>query len=150
MIRPARPDDADFVASLVPRFVEHGVPGGHSSEDVIAGTERVLRSALDHAADDEFFAIAQDVAGERAGFAYAVTHRDFFTGEPYAHVSEIATVASGAGVGTALMEAVESWARERGYRLVTLNVVEENTPAARFYRRLAYGSHHRQLIKRLS
>jgi GNAT superfamily N-acetyltransferase len=147
-LRAARPDDAAFVTGLVPRFVEHGVAGGHSRDEVVRGTERVLRDALAHAAADELFLIAEDERAEPAGFVYAVTHDDFFTGEPYAHVSEIATVRSGDGVGTALMEAVERWARERGYRIVTLNVIEENTKAARFYERLAYGHHYRQLIKR--
>lgn len=148
-LRAARPADAAFVAGLVPRFVEHGVAGGHSRDEVVSGTERVLRDALAHPAEDELFLIADDEHAAPAGFVYAVTHDDFFTGEPYAHVSEIATVTSGGGVGTALMEAVEQWARERGYRIVTLNVIEENAKAARFYERLAYGPHYRQLIKRL-
>jgi GNAT superfamily N-acetyltransferase len=149
MIRAARPDDSDFVAALVPRFVEHGVAGGHTREEVVEGTTRVLREALAHPEPADLFLIAEDDGGQPAGFVYAVTHRDFFTGEDYAHVSEIASARSGGGVGSALMTAVESWARGRGYRLVTLNVIEENAGARQFYEQLAYGLHHRQLIKRL-
>jgi GNAT superfamily N-acetyltransferase len=93
--------------------------------------------------------IAQDDSGEPAGFAYAVTERDFFTGEPYVHVSEIAVARSGDGAGARLMKAVERWAGERGSRFVTLNVIEENQPAQRFYERLGYGPGHRHLVKRL-
>ena len=148
MIRAARPDDSAFVVALVSRFVEHGVAGGHTREEVVDGTARVLREALTKTDPAELFLIAEDADGERAGFVYAVTHRDFFTGECYAHVSEIAAVRSGSGTGRTLMAAVEEWARERGYRMVTLNVIEENVAARRFYEQLAYAPHHRQLIKR--
>jgi diamine N-acetyltransferase len=84
---------------------------------------------------DELFLIAEDDAGAPVGFAYAVTGSDFFTGEPYLHVSEIATVRRGGGVGAVLMDAVEARARERGYRFVTLNVVDENAAGRRFYER---------------
>lgn len=147
-LRAAGLDDAAFVTALVPRFVEHGVAGGHSRDEVLEGTERVLLDAFARPTPDELFLIAEDEGDEPAGFVYAVTHIDFFTGEPYAHVSEIAAARSGAGAGGALMAAVESWARERGYRMVTLNVIEENADARRFYERLDYGPHHQQLIKR--
>jgi GNAT superfamily N-acetyltransferase len=147
-LRAAQRDDAAFVAALVPRFFEQGIPGGHTRDEVVAGTEHVLRDALARPAADELFLIADEDNGEPAGFVYAVTHRDFFTGESYAHVSEIAVARSGTGVGHALMGAVETWARERGYRMVTLNVIEENVDARRFYERLDYNPHHRQLIKR--
>ncbi len=148
-LRDARAEDEAFVLSLVPRFVEHGIAGGHTREEVIAGTSRVLREALHHPQRGDVFLIAEDGRGERAGFVYAVTHRDFFTGERYAHVSEIAAARSGAGAGGALMEAVERWSREHGYRMVTLNVVDENAAAQRFYERRGYALGHRHYVKRL-
>ena len=148
--REARPDDVDFVVELVPRFVEHGVAGGHTRDEVIVGTSRVLRDAIVHPRPGDLVLVAEDDAGARAGFAYAVTERDFFTGEPYAHLSEIAAARSGEGIGGGLMEAVEAWAAARGYHLVTLNVVEDNQPAYRFYERLGYAPGHRHLVKRLT
>ena len=123
MLRDARAADVEFVVGLVPRFVEHGVAGGHTRDEVIAGTARVLREALHHPQRGDVFLIAEDESGP-TGFVYAVTHRDFFTGERYAHVSEIAAARSGAGVGGELMDAVERWSREHGYGMVTLNVVD--------------------------
>ena len=148
-LRDATPGDDAFVAGLVPRFVEHGVAGGHSRDEVIAGTRRVLSDALRGARPGELFLIAETDGGERAGFVYAVTERDFFTGEDYVHVSEIAAARSGEGVGTVLMDAVESWARERGCRIVTLNVVDENRPGQRLYERLGFALAHHHYIKRL-
>jgi ribosomal protein S18 acetylase RimI-like enzyme len=148
-VREARPGDDAFVAALVPRFVEHGAADGHTREEVIEGTRRVLSEALRAPRPGDVFLIAQDDAGERSGFVYAVTECDFFTGEPYLHVSEIATARSGDGVGAALMEAAETYARERAYRFVTLNVVDENTAARRFYERHGYSIGHHHFVKRL-
>jgi GNAT superfamily N-acetyltransferase len=147
-VREATPGDAAFVLSLVPRFVEHGAADGHPPEVVIEGTSRVLREALEQPRDGDVVLVAE-ADGEPAGFLYAVTERDFFTREEYLHVSEIAVARSGAAVGTRLMEAAEAWARERGYRIVTLNVVEENVPAQRFYLRRGYVPGHRHFVKRI-
>ncbi len=148
-VRDARAGDDDaFVASLVPRFVEHGAADGHTREEVIEGTRRVLSAALHALRPSDVFLVAEDEHGQRTGFMYAVTESDFFTAEPYLHVSEIATVRSGDGVGAALMEAAEVRARERGYRFVTLNVVDENAPARRFYERHGYAIGHHHFVKR--
>lgn len=61
---------------------------------------------------------------------------DFF-GRHHAHISVIATTAAaeGTGVGRALMEFAEAWARERHLPLLTLHVFAANTRARRFYER---------------
>jgi GNAT superfamily N-acetyltransferase len=148
-LRDARPDDEEFVVGLVPRFVEHGVAGGHTREEVIEGTSRVLREALRAQLGADALLVAEDEDGGRAGFVYATTHRDFFTGEAYAHVSEIAVARSGGGVGGELMDAIECWSRERGYAMVTLNVVDANDGARRFYERRGYAIGHCHYVKRL-
>jgi ribosomal protein S18 acetylase RimI-like enzyme len=147
-VRDARPDDEDFVAGLVPRFVEHGAADAHTPAEVIDGTRRVLGEALRARQEHDLFLIAEDDAAERVGFVYAVTERDFFTGEAYLHVSEIATARSGGGAGAALMAGAEAWALARGYRFVTLNVVAENAPAQRFYERRGYALGHRHYVRR--
>ena len=148
-IREARPGDESFIVGLVPRFVEHGAADGHTPEVVIDGTARVLREALRAPLDGDVIYVAEDERGERTGFVYAVTERDFFTDEEYAHVSELAVARSGEGVGAALMEAVEAWAAARGYRIVTLNVVNENRAAQRFYEGHGYAIGHHHYVKRL-
>jgi ribosomal protein S18 acetylase RimI-like enzyme len=148
-VREAGPGDEAFIVGLVPRFVEHGAADGHTPETVIEGTARVLREALRNPQHGDVMLIAQDERGEPAGFVYAVTQRDFFTAEEYIHVSEIAATRSGTGAGAELMAAVERIARERGYCMVSLNVVDENTAAQRFYERRGYAIGHRHYVKRL-
>jgi GNAT superfamily N-acetyltransferase len=146
-LRDAHAGDEAFVGGLAPRFVEHGAADAHTPAEVIEGTRRVLREALRARPEHDLFLIGEDDA-EPVGFVYGVTERDFFTGEPYLHVSEIATARSGGGVGAALMAGAEAWALERGYRFVTLNVVEENAPAQRFYERRGYVPGHRHYVRR--
>ncbi len=149
-LRDAGPEDEAFVVGLVPRFVEHGVAGGHVETEVIAGTASVLAQALRAPRDGDVFWIATDDAGAPVGFVYAVTVPDFFTGEPCLHVSEIAVARSGGGTGALMMEALERHARERGCRFLTLNVVEENQAGQRFYERLGYDLGHRHYVRRLT
>ncbi len=147
-VREARATDEAFVTALVPRFVENGVAGGHTRDEVIVGTARVLREALRAPRPDAAFLVAEDERGEPAGFVYVVCERDFFTGEQYAHVSEIAVARSGGGTGAALMDAAEAWSRSRGHRLMTLNVVDTNLDAARFYARRGFAVAHHHYAKR--
>ncbi|HEY0614391.1 MAG TPA: GNAT family N-acetyltransferase [Candidatus Elarobacter sp.] len=148
-IREARPGDEAFITALVPRFVEHGAADGHTPETVIEGTARVLREALREPDPDDLFLVAEDDDATPAGFVYAVTERDFFTDERYAHISELAVARSGTGVGAALMAAAEAWARNRGYAIVSLNVVDRNAAARRLYERSGYTHGHHHFVKRL-
>jgi GNAT superfamily N-acetyltransferase len=129
----------------VPRLFEHP-SDWRTPDELVDGTIRVLERALAAGQPDELFLIAED-AGEPIGFAYAVTQHDFFSGEPHAHLSEIVSVREGAGVGTVLLAAVERWAFARGDRYVSLNVLDRNARAGRFYERSGYEIETRKLIK---
>jgi GNAT superfamily N-acetyltransferase len=65
--------------------------------------------------------IAEDEHGERPGFA-TVSHSTHFTGEGQAYVGALATneTMEGRGVGKALAQACEQWARNQGYRFLCL------------------------------
>ena len=53
------------------------------------------------------------------------------------------------GVGTALMEAAEAWARERGAARMILDIAAANTGARRLYERLGYETHALMMDKAL-
>lgn len=60
----------------------------------------------------------------------------------------VAEAARGAGLGRALVEALEGWARERGATRVQLLVDEENLSALGFYRRLGWGPTQLRALRR--
>lgn len=55
----------------------------------------------------------------------------------------------GKGLGSALLAAVDNWAKERGCRWVELNVLEENTAARRLYERAGLSCGQRTMRKML-
>lgn len=150
-VRPATTKDRDFVLGLVRRFVEFGVPPWREPPGIVAAVERSLEGSIEHPAEDSALMVAEDEAGGRLGFIRLETRPDHFTGERLGYVSEVAVAGGGGGrgVGRALMEAGEAWARDRGYRLLTLDVFAGNERARSFYRRLGYGEDSLSMAKEL-
>jgi ribosomal protein S18 acetylase RimI-like enzyme len=141
-LRPATADDAPWIFAQVPRLHEFGPPPWRTVEQMNAGEIADLQVALTSVDDpDRLFVIAVRAGtGERVGFLYAKTQTDFFTGEPHAHIADIvvAREGEGEGVGRALMEAVQTWSRARGHRVLTLSVFPDNRRALALYERLGF------------
>jgi len=138
-VRPGTPSDHDFVVETARRFAAFGPPPWRSAAEVVAGEVRCLDAFFDGGMQGSSLFIAED-AGRPAGFAFLEHATDYFTGERHAHLGMIAVTeaAEGRGVGAALLEAAEVWAREQGYATLTLNVFEGNTRARRAYERAGY------------
>ena len=140
-IRPARHDDEAFLLSLLPRLADFGLPEWRTAEEIARGDRQVLLDALhgrvEHAA---IFVAELSPGGERAGYVFATTRHDYFTRAVHAHVEVIAVTpdAERQGVAGTLMDAIEHWARRRGYRHVTLNVFDRNNRAKALYDSLGY------------
>ncbi len=150
-IRPATRDDAAFVHRLVPRLVEFGPVPGRDPEAMIARDRAVLAASLDAPAMDDAIFIADDDAGNAVGFIHLATTVDYYSNATTGHVADIVVTpeAGGQGVGTALMKFAEDWARERGYRLLTLSVIPENQRARELYRRLGFREDWIRCVKRV-
>ena len=56
----------------------------------------------------------------------------------HGYIEEIAVAEDGAGVGSRLLEFAEAWARDRGYRYVSLSVRPKNERARDLYTRRGY------------
>lgn len=155
-VRPARADDRALVLALVPRLHGFPLPPWRTAEQVDASESAELSRAFDRIAagifpDDEALMIAE-LGGERAGFLHAVTRLDFFDQAPAGHVSTIvvAPAAEGRGVGRALLDAAEAWARGRGYSTLGLSVFESNVRARAAYARAGFGVETLYCRKRLA
>jgi GNAT superfamily N-acetyltransferase len=90
--------------------------------------------------------------GRPAGFAFLEHATDYFSGARHGHLGMIAVAADseGHGVGRALMDAAEAWARAQGYARLTLNVFEGNTRARRAYERAGFAVETIRYVKELS
>jgi len=151
-IRPARPADLEFIQQLAPRLVEFGRVPGRDPQQMVERDRACLADALlgVPSAKRAIF-IAEDELGEPLGFAHLTTASDYYTNSPTAHIADlvVASWAGGQGVGTALVEGAEDWARREGFALLTLNVFSANEQARRLYRRLGFAEEWIRCIKRL-
>jgi len=140
-IRPARQDDEAFLVGLMPRLADFPLPAWRTAEEIAQADRHLLHDALTGVLLHSAILVAElSPGGERAGYVFATTRHDYFTRAAHAHVEIIAVepAAEGRGVARALMDAIEQWARRRGYRLVTLNVFDRNARARALYDSLGY------------
>jgi ribosomal protein S18 acetylase RimI-like enzyme len=150
-IRPADVSDRDFIFSLLPRLVEFEIPSCRTQEQMTAGDRRVLERALSTNPPGTAVFIAQDSDRISLGFIHLTTAVDYYTEEKHGHISDIvvASAGEGRGIGRLLMTAGEEWAREQGYRLMTLSVFLQNTRARKLYEKLGFGEVMLRYIKEI-
>jgi ribosomal protein S18 acetylase RimI-like enzyme len=128
-----------FIAQLVPRLADcRFSPPYYATEQLVEGTLAAIGAALERASDDELCLIAS-YDDRDAGFLWADTKRDYFTGESHGYIEELAVAVEGFGIGSRLIEHAEAWSRERGHRYVSLSVRPKNERAKRLYDRHGYG-----------
>ena len=132
------PADREFVLSLAPRLAI-GIPPWRDPQKMIATAQGWIAGSIEQHGDKTVIFVAVDELGERLGFA-TVSHSTHFTGERQAYIGELATAgaAEGRGAGKALAVACEQWAREQGYRILSLATGAANERALGFYRHIGF------------
>jgi GNAT superfamily N-acetyltransferase len=149
-IRPADEGDRDFVVGLVPSLLEFGSLAWRDPDALRPGFGVALTRALRNQDHRAAVLIAETRDGIPLGFiSLKVVQRP--EGGERAHVADLAVAQTSrrTGVGTALMEAAEAWARERHFDLIGLDVWSTNDAAVAFYRGLGYSVDALALTKRL-
>ncbi len=148
-IRPYVPADQEFVLSLAPRLTI-GIPPWRDHLSWTATAQGWITGSIEQHGKKTMVFVAEDKQGERLGFA-TVSHDTHFTGEGQAYIGELATseAAEGHGVGKALAQACEQWAREQGYRILSLATGAANERALGFYRHMGYLDEDIKLVKLL-
>jgi ribosomal protein S18 acetylase RimI-like enzyme len=149
-IRAARISDSDFVAGLVSSLLEFGSPAWKAPDALAPGFAEVLAGAVRAQDVRSTVLIAQRTDGTRLGFI-SLKVREDVVGVERGHVADLAVIedARRLGVGTALMEAGEIWARERGLSALSLEVWSTNERARAFYTSLGYSAESLCLFKEL-
>jgi GNAT superfamily N-acetyltransferase len=148
-IRPALPRDRSFVVAAAQRLASFEPPAWRPAQEIVEGERRTLRAYFDGPPAGSALLIAESDAGEGLGFVYLERLQDYFTLEAHGHVGilVVTDVAAGKGVGSALMRASEAWAREQGYRKLTLTVFEANRAARAVYDHLGYAPETLRYVK---
>ena len=147
-IRPAVAGDRDFILSLAERLVEFGDVPGRDRDAMIDRDRSVLAAAL---TSGSTIFVAADDDGRPLGFVHLTTADDYYDARETAHVADLVVAHEGAGrgVGTALMEQAEQWARAQGFAMLTLNVFTANRRARDLYARLGFAEEWIRCLKRL-
>ena len=139
LIRLAEDDD-DFILGLVPRFVDFSLPKWRKRHECIEGIRKDLGRHLDEQPANSYVFVAENDDGDRVGFIHLQKTQDYFTGRVNCHISDLAVSPrhEGQGVGKALIEHAEDWAREHQCQLVTLAVFPGNERARALYEAAGY------------
>lgn len=134
-IRQAEAEDEQFILTLADHFVGFELPAWRKRTECAQGIRRDLIHHLDDPPPTSWLYVAEDDEGERVGFLHLQKLKDFFTGRLNCHISDLAAApgAEGQGVGSALLEFTEDWAREHKCELVTLAVFPGNERARKLY-----------------
>jgi GNAT superfamily N-acetyltransferase len=146
-IRSFEPADRDGVIELAPRLTI-GVAPWRDPGAVASAT----RGWLEGSTDPDGAAVAWVcVTGDRVVGFVSVSTTQHFGGERDAYVGELVVHedVEGQGIGRRLMAEAERWARESGYRCITLHTGAANRPARAFYARLGYVEEDVKLTKLL-
>lgn len=139
-LRPYTQEDTEFVLGVLPRFVEFAPPAKDRT-GLMAANATLTRTELENLEVPGTAAfIAEGTDGRRLGYISLKTELEPSTGANIGYISGIAVAqeAEGRGIGKALMNAAESWARSEGYRQIALHVYADNQRARRFYQTLGY------------
>lgn len=147
-IREARADDAEFILALVPRFVAFELPPWRDRTETTDGVRRDIERHLADRPEGSHLFVAATASG-RAGFLHLQATRDFFTGSPNCHISDIVVVPEmdGRGIGSRLLAFAEQWARQHDCRFLTLGVFPGNARARALYERHGYGVELLRMVK---
>ena len=149
-VRGARDEDQTFVLETAARLAAFGPPRWRTTEEIVEAEARTLRDFFESSDEGSRLLIVE--AGERRlGFALLEELRDYFTLDRHGHIGILAVTdeAEGLGAGGALIRAAEAWARERGYRTLTLNVFSGNNHAREVYEHLGFEPDTIKYIKAL-
>lgn len=148
VVRAAVGTDRPYIERLGKETVMDSVPSFRMRNEPM--THVAFERLVGFVYDQQHIALVAEVDGQRAGFVLLLPNMpDEATLDPQAFMAYMAvsTEYRGKGVGTALLEAAESAARNHGAPYLALMVTEENAAARNLYEKSGYFTERRLLCK---
>lgn len=151
-IRAAVASDELFLMAEIARIAEYGETTWRDCESMVATDTKVLQAAFTGQTPGSVILIAENAARVALGFIHLTPEWDYYSQQIQGHVGDlvVAKQGEGQGIGAALLQAGEAWARERGFQLLTLNVFVQNTRAQKLYERMGFDADMLRYAKPLS
>lgn len=148
-IRPFSPEDQPLLARVAPRM--------HPGQTASPRDPTTFDKFFSDIGDGNFLtkadaqAFVATIDGQPCGVISFYPDKDYFTDHPRVYVDNlvVAQEFEGKGVGRTLLDHVERWARDHGYREVVLDVFAGNERAIAFYERQGYRPDHIRMVKPL-
>jgi ribosomal protein S18 acetylase RimI-like enzyme len=132
--------DAPAIQQLLPRLADFPSPARLTTEDVwrYDGVAVAEWAAGDR--PQTWVRVAVDQTEQIVGVAVASMIEDSFTGQSAVHLEVVVidSTADGHGLGQQLMAEIEADGRERGARVMSLNVMVANERARSLYERQGF------------
>jgi GNAT superfamily N-acetyltransferase len=150
IIRAAVESDRSFIFQLSPRLAEVAVLKWHSDEVIQKMQDDYISEMLINTIVPHTTLIAEKDSIP-LGFIHARSHIDSISGETCGTVPLLAVSpkAQGLGIGRALINSVELWAKGLDYRLLHLEVFAQNKGAHNFYQKQGFEAETLHMIKQL-
>jgi GNAT superfamily N-acetyltransferase len=148
-VRPFSPEDRTFLARIASRM--------HPGQTASPRDPDAFSRFFSGLGDREFLtkpgaqAYVATIGDRPCGLISFYPDKDYFTDHPRAYVDNlvVAEESERKGVGRTLLDFVERWARDRGFREVVLDVFAVNHGAIAFYERQGYQPDHIRMAKSL-
>ncbi|NNC55304.1 MAG: GNAT family N-acetyltransferase [Pseudomonadales bacterium] len=150
VIRDATVADGDAMLALVPRLAAFDVPARRESHHLWRDDAALLQRWLSGDGERCIVQVAE-CGGEVVGFTLTSLRPEPLSHTPAAHLEAIAVAkeAEGRGIASALLDACEKRAREKGACFMTLHVFAANERARAVYEKCGYEGELIRYIKSL-
>jgi GNAT superfamily N-acetyltransferase len=150
-IRPYQETDAESVKALIRELqaYERGLEAS-LTEPTDAFVDRYLAQLIADTQSDGIILVADNDGGV-VGYAAGTVEEAIDEAIPYFYILDlsVAQTMRGQGIGSALMGAMEAFARGKGYTRLMVGVLASNTRAHQLYQRLGFRDYVVELVKGL-
>jgi ribosomal protein S18 acetylase RimI-like enzyme len=146
-VRPPTAADTTAVLALAPRLAEGVAPWRDEAAAIAAGRRWLADSLAAAARGDGAVLVAVD--GDAVLGVLSIRMNQHFTGELDGYIGELAVAEHAArrGIGRALIDAADRWARDHGLENLTLHTGAFNGTARAFYVALGFAEEEVRLTR---